>query len=89
MKVSEGQIAEKQGDIETLEAELVGVREDLRTAGGQIAELESTNQLLKASGGGNILPLKKIFLTNSGRVSSSPACPEQCGDTVSSVSLRS
>ena len=47
MKVSEGQIAEKQGDIETLEAELVGVREDLRTAGGQIAELESTNQLLK------------------------------------------
>ena len=45
--MSEGQIAEKQGDIETLEAELVGVREDLRTAGGQIAELESTNQLLK------------------------------------------
>ena len=82
MKVSEGQIAEKQGDIETLEAELVGVREDLRTAGGQIAELESTNQLLKVGGGENILPLK-IFLTNSGRVSSSPACPEQCGDEAS------
>ena len=54
VKVSEGQIAEKQGDIETLEAELVGVREDLRTAGGQIAELESTNQLLKVGGGENI-----------------------------------
>ena len=60
MKVSEGQIAEKQGDIETLEAELVGVREDLRTAGGQIAELESTNQLLKASGG-KIFTSENIF----------------------------
>ena len=58
--MSEGQIAEKQGDIETLEAELVGVREDLRTAGGQIAELESTNQLLKASGG-KIFPSENIF----------------------------
>ena len=60
VKVSEGQIAEKQGDIETLEAELVGVREDLRTAGGQIAELESTNQLLKASGG-KIFTSENIF----------------------------
>ena len=60
VKVSEGQIAEKQGDIETLEAELVGVREDLRTAAGQIAELESTNQLLKASGG-KIFYLRKYF----------------------------
>ena len=58
--MSEGQIAEKQGDIETLEAELVGVREDLRTAGGQIAELESTNQLLKASGG-KIFTSENIF----------------------------
>ena len=63
MKVSEGQIAEKQGDIETLEAELVGVREDLRTAGGQIAELESTNQLPKVGWQWwkNILPLENIF----------------------------
>ena len=60
VKVSEGQIAGKQGDIETLEAELVGVREDLRTAGGQIAELESTNQLLKASGG-KIFTSENIF----------------------------
>ena len=64
--MSEGQIAEKQGDIETLEAELVGVREDLRTAGGQIAELESTNQLLKVGWQcsavvGKIYYLRKCF----------------------------
>ena len=47
VKVNEAHIAEKQSNIESLEAELVGVRDDLKSAESQIVELESTNQLLK------------------------------------------
>ena len=47
VKVNEAHISEKQSNIESLEAELVGVRDDLKSAESQIVELESTNQLLK------------------------------------------
>ena len=47
VKLNEKLLAEKQSQLECLEAELVGVKADLKAAGGLISELESTNQLLK------------------------------------------
>ena len=47
VKVNEAQIAEKISMIESLEAELIGVREELKSADKQISELQSTNQLLR------------------------------------------
>jgi len=47
VKVNEVQIAEKISMIECLEAELIGVREELKSADKQISELQSTNQLLR------------------------------------------
>ena len=51
VKGNEVVIAEKQTMIEALEAELLGVRDDLKSTESQMAELESTNQLLKVSRG--------------------------------------
>ena len=48
VKGNEAVIAEKQAVIESLEAELLGVREDLKNTEAHMSELESTNQLLKA-----------------------------------------
>ena len=47
VKGNEAVIVEKQTMIESLEAELLGVRDDLKSMESQMAELESTNQLLK------------------------------------------
>ena len=47
VKHNEQLIQDKQSRIESLEAELVGVRDDLKSVEVHMAELESTNQLLK------------------------------------------
>ena len=45
--MNEAQIAEKIAMIESLDAELIGVREELKSADKQISELQATNQLLR------------------------------------------
>ena len=47
VKQNEAQLAEKQSMILALEAELVGVRDDLKSAELQSREVEETSQLLK------------------------------------------
>ena len=47
VKLNEKLLADKQSQLESLEAELISLKADLKTAGGLISELESTNQLLK------------------------------------------
>ena len=47
VKDNEAVILERQTVIDSLNAELLGVRDDLKTAEAHMAELESTNQLLK------------------------------------------
>ena len=47
VKQNEAQLVEKQSMILALEAELVGVRDDLKSAELQSREVEETSQLLK------------------------------------------
>ena len=47
VKDNEAVILERQTVIDSLNAELLGVKDDLKTAEAHMAELESTNQLLK------------------------------------------
>lgn len=49
VKDNEAVILERQTVIDSLNAELLGVKDDLKTAEAHMAELESTNQLLKVS----------------------------------------
>ena len=47
VKLNETLLADKQSQLECLEAELISLKADLKRAGTLISELESTNQLLK------------------------------------------
>ena len=47
LKVTDSDVSEKQSKIDSLEAELLILKEDLKSAEVQMTELESTNQLLK------------------------------------------
>ena len=49
VKDNEAVILERQTVIDSLNAELLGVKDDLKTAEAHMAELESSNQLLKVS----------------------------------------
>ena len=47
VKQNERELSERQAKIESLQAEIIALQHDLKGAEATIAELESTNQLLK------------------------------------------
>ena len=61
LKVTEKEVFDKQIKIESLEAEILVLRQDVKQAESMSSELESTNQLLKVM---EDVFLKRCFLNN-------------------------